>query len=167
MMNGMEKIVTNEYLTFTLDGEHYAFEVFQVREVLEMIKITRVPRMPGYMLGVINLRGSVVPVVDLRLKFGLPGGERTRDSSIVILDVKLGEEEILLGTFVDSVQEVIDLQEGEIEPPPRIGTKLETEFIRGIGKRNDDFIIILNINRIFTTEEISSLGTVKEDLTNE
>ena len=153
---------TSQYLTFSLDREKYAFEVFQVREVLELVNITRVPKMPIYMLGVINLRGSVVPVVDLRLKFDLNVSKETLDSSIIILEVELDDgEEILLGAFVDSVHAVIDLDNSQIVPAPRIGIKLDTEFIQGMGKIDENFIIILNINKIFSKEEILSLGDIE------
>jgi purine-binding chemotaxis protein CheW len=107
------------------------------------------------MTGVINVRGSVVPVVDLRLKFGMEKAERTIDTCIIVMEVCLGEETIVLGALVDSVQEVIELEPGQIEPPPKIGTNLNTEFIRGMGKRDDLFIIILDIDRIFTEDELS------------
>ena len=155
---------TSQYLTFSLDRERYSFEVFQVREVLELVNITRVPKMPVYMLGVINLRGSVVPVVDLRLKFGLNTRKETLDSSIIILEVELDDgEEILLGAFVDSVHAVIDLDDSQIVPAPRIGIKLDTAFIQGMGKIEEDFIIILNINKIFSKEEILSLGDAEDN----
>jgi len=151
----MAQIVeTSQYLTFTLDEEQYAVDVAKVREVLEYTKVTRVPRMPEYMCGVINLRGSVVPVIDLRLKFGLKAVERTINTSIVVMEIEMGEDTVVLGALTDSVKEVIDFEAGDIEPAPRIGTKLETEFIRGMGKKNDSFIIILDIDRVFSAEEL-------------
>ena len=147
-----------QYLTFSLGDEVYAIEVFQVREVLEVIKITRVPRMPPYMLGVINLRGSVVPVIDLRLKLDLEPIEATQDSSIIILEVLSGEENILLGIYVDSVHEVVEFEEGDLEPAPRIGAKIQSEFITGVGKRNDDFVMILNIGTVFGEIETATLA---------
>jgi len=156
----MEK--TSHYLTFTLDGESYAIDVIKVREVLEYSDFTRVPRMPEFMRGVINLRGSVVPVIDLRLKFGMAKEEETVDTSIIIMEIELDEETITIGAVTDSVQEVVEILPSSIEPAPKIGTKLDTNFIYGMGKQGDEFIIILNIDRIMTSEDISVL-TTKQD----
>ena len=145
---------TLTYLTFNLDGEDFAVEVANVREVLDYTSVTRVPRTPGFMRGVINLRGSVVPVVDMRLKFGMPRGEDTVDTCIVVMEVDLDGEATVIGALADSVQEVFDMDPDLIEPPPRIGTVLNTEFIRGMGKYDEKFVIILDINRVFSTEEL-------------
>ncbi|MBA7522192.1 Chemotaxis protein CheW [subsurface metagenome] len=144
-----------QFLTFKLGGEVFAVDVSQAQEVLEVTTITRVPKTPEFMTGVINLRGRVVPVVDLRLKFGMEKAERTIDTCIIVMEVYLDEEKVVLGTLVDSVQEVVDQEPGQIEPPPRIGTNLNTDFIRGMGKRDDHFMIILDINKIFSVEEIT------------
>lgn len=153
---------TSHYLTFTLDNDHYAIDVAKVLEVLEYIKITRVPRMPEFMCGVINLRGSVIPVIDLRLKFGLDKGEETVDTSIIIMEIALKEEVLTVGAITDSVQEVVEILPSSIEPAPKIGTKLDTGFIYGIGKIDEDFIIILNIDKIMTIEDLSALN-IRED----
>jgi len=144
-----------QYLTFRLGEEVFALDIAQVREVLDYTAITRVPRMPEFMRGVINLRGSVVPVVDLRLKFGMAATERTLNTCIIIAEVAIGGERTLLGALADSVQEVIDLDPGQIEPPPRLGTSIHTEFIRGMGKREEHFVIILDVDRVFSNEELS------------
>lgn len=146
-----------QYLTFRLGEEIFAVDVLQVREILDLTPVTRVPQMPDYMLGVINLRGSVVPVIDMRRKFGLPAATATRDSCIVVLEVSLGGEHIVVGALTDAVSEVLDLPAEAIEPPPRLGTKLRSEFIRGMGKKDDQFQIILNIDRIFSSEELTLL----------
>ena len=146
-----------QYLTFRLGAETFGVDVLQVREILDLIPVTRVPQMPEYMLGVINLRGSVVPVVDLRRKFGLPAAEATRESCIVVLEVELGGERGVVGALTDAVSEVLDLPAEAIEPPPRLGTKLKAEFIRGMGKKDEQFLIILDIDRIFSSEELSLL----------
>jgi purine-binding chemotaxis protein CheW len=146
---------TNQYLTFSLGSERYAVDVSQVREVLELNAITRVPKAPEYMRGVINLRGSVVPVVDLKIKFGLEKTEKTVDTCIIVTEVNIDGEVVVLGALADSVQEVIELDDGSIEPPPKIGTRLNTEIIRGMGKHGGDFLIILDIDKIFSAEEIS------------
>ena len=141
---------TGQYLTFTLDNEQYAVDVAKVREVLEYTKVTKVPRMPAFMCGVINLRGSVVPVIDLRLKFGLKEAEKTINTSIVVMEISIGEETVVLGALTDSVNEVVDFESKDIEPAPKMGTRLDTEFIKGMGKRDDSFIIILDIDKVFT-----------------
>ena len=134
---------TSQYLTFKLDNEIYAMDITTVREVLDITQITKVPQMPDFMCGVINLRGSVVPVVDLRLKFGLEKAASVREACIVIIEIILDDEETVLGILVDSVQEVISLEPEQIDPPPRIGTRLKTQFIKGMGKKDKEFIIIL------------------------
>ena len=146
---------TQQYLTFTLDEELYAVDVVKVREVLEVTPLTKIPRMPAFMQGVINIRGSVVPVLDLRLKFGMEQAERTVDTCIIVMDIQAEDKTVTIGSLADSVQEVIDLDEENIEPPPRLGTKVDTDFIRGMGKRDDQFIIILDIDRVFNSSEIA------------
>ncbi|MFW5696022.1 MAG: chemotaxis protein CheW [Alkalispirochaeta sp.] len=148
---------SNQYLTFTLLEEQYAVEVYDVKEVLEYTSVTRVPRTQDFMRGVINLRGSVVPVIDLRLKFGMGETEKTIETSIIVMEVEIGGEKVTVGTLADSVQEVINLEDSQIEPAPQIGTRINTEFIRGIGKQEDRFIIILDIDRIFSEEELTAV----------
>ena len=149
-----------QYLTFTLDSEIFAVNISKVREVLDFTTITKVPRTPDFMRGIINLRGSVVPIVDLRIKFGMTKTEKTVRTSIIIMDVSLDGETTILGTLVDSVEEVLDLEPGQIEPAPRIGTRLRTEFIKGMGKRDGQFIIILDIDKVFSSDELALTQTV-------
>ncbi len=149
---------TDQYLTFQLSDELYAIEVSRVKEVLEYQPITRVPKTPQFMRGVINVRGGIVPIVDLRLKFDLPAHERTVDTCIIVLEIVLDNETITVGTIADNVHEVIQLQLEDIKPPPKIGTRLDTDFIEGIGKSNERFLVILNIDRILTADEISSMA---------
>lgn len=146
---------TSQYLTFKLDNEIYAMDITTVREVLDIIPITKVPQMPDFMCGVINLRGGVVPVVDLRLKFGLKKSESLKETCIVIIEVVLDGEQTILGILVDSVLEVISLEPEQIDPPPRIGTRLKTEFIRGMGKKDTEFIIILETTKVFSAQELA------------
>lgn len=148
-----------QYLTFTLDSEIFAVNISKVREVLDFTIITKVPRTPEFMRGIINLRGSVVPIVDLRIKFGMTRTEKTVRTSIIIMDVSLDGETTILGTLVDSVEEVLDLEPGPIEPAPRIGTRLRTEFIKGMGKRDGQFIIILDIDAVFSSDELALAQT--------
>ncbi len=149
---------TSQYLTFKLDEEVFALDISTVREVLDFTTIARVPRTPDFMLGVINLRGSVVPVVDMRLKFGMSATERSVNTCIIIVEIEIDGETTILGALVDSVQEVLDLDPEQIEPPPRIGTRLDTRFIKGMGKRDNDFIIILDIDKIFSADEIAAVN---------
>ncbi len=144
----------SQYLTFRVGDEVFALDVSQVREVLDLITITKVPRSPEFMRGVINVRGSVVPVVDLRLKFGLSKTENSMDTRIIVMDLFLDGENTIIGALADSVHEVMELDVSQIEPPPKIGMRWRTEFIRGIGKHDGQFIIILDIDRVFTSEEL-------------
>lgn len=153
---------TNQFLTFTLDGELYAVEVVKVREVLEVKPVTKIPRMPDYMKGVINIRGSVVPVLSLRLKFGMEEVEYTKDTCIVVMDIASGEGNVTIGCLADSVQEVIDLDPDQIEPPPRIGTRVDASIIKGMGKRDEEFLIILDTDKVFTTEDILAAEAVSK-----
>jgi purine-binding chemotaxis protein CheW len=116
------------------------------------------------MRGVINLRGGVVPVVDLRLKFGLSRTEKTVNTCIIIVEVTVDEETTVLGALADSVQEVMDLEPGHIEPAPRIGTRLNTEFIKGMGKRDDRFVILLDIDKVFSTSELAVVQGTRADV---
>jgi purine-binding chemotaxis protein CheW len=151
-----------QYLTFKLGDEEFALDILQVREVLDYTRITKIPRTPDFMTGVINLRGSVVPVVDFRLKFGMTKNERTIDTCIIIVEVNVEGEKTVLGALADSVQEVIDLEPGQIEPAPRIGTRLNTDFIKGMGKREDQFIVLLDIDKVFSSEELQMVQGVGE-----
>jgi len=144
----------NTYLTFVLSEEQYAVNVTNVTSVVEFADITKVPQTPDYMRGIINLRGSVVPVIDLKLKFGMGETGKTIDSGILIMEVKDGEETVTFGVLADSVEEVIELEPSQIEPTPKLGTSVDTEFIKGMGKKDEEFLIILDIEKIFSEEEL-------------
>jgi purine-binding chemotaxis protein CheW len=167
LMGAADPMETTQYLTFKLDEELFALDISKAREVLDLTSITRVPRMPEYMLGVINLRGTVVPVVDLRIKFGMTRSEKTVNTCIIITEVMVDEETLILGALVDSVQEVIDLEPGDLEPPPKIGARLNTDFIKGMGKQNNKFIIILYIDKIFSTSELAMVQHTGKETTAE
>lgn len=154
-MSVMEIAEATQYLTFKLDEEVFALDVAKVREILDFTDITKVPQTPDFMRGVINLRGSVVPVIDMRLKFGMSRTEKTVDTCIVVVEVTTEGETTVLGALADSVQEVIELEPSQIEPAPRIGTKLRTDFIRGMGKHDGRFIMILDIDKVFSSDEIT------------
>jgi purine-binding chemotaxis protein CheW len=159
VMSTADIVSTTQYLTFKLDDEVFALDIAKVREVLDFTAITKVPRTPEFMRGVINLRGSVVPVVDLRLKFGLKKTEKTVNTCIIIVEVSVDGDTVVLGALADSVQEVIELGSENIEPAPKIGTRLRTEFIKGMGRRNDRFSIILDINKVFSLDELALVQT--------
>ena len=152
-----ESTASHQFLTFCLGSEIFAVDVLQVKEILDLGNITRVPQMPEYMLGVINLRGSVVPVVDLRRKFGIASTAQHRDNCIVVLEVDFGGETTVVGALADAVQEVLDLQQDQIEPPPKMGLQLRTDFIRGMGKKDEQFVILLDIDQIFSSDELCAL----------
>ena len=148
----------SQYLTFSLNDETYGVDVLQVREVMDAVSVTRVPRSPDYLLGVINLRGSVVPVVDLKKKFQLPAGVSTRDRCIVVLELLCGGETLLVGALADGVREVLDLLEDQVEPAPRLGTGLNAEFILGMGKVAGQFVILLDLHKVFSDDELEGLA---------
>jgi purine-binding chemotaxis protein CheW len=150
---------TRQYLTFKLDSEVFALDVATVREVLDFTTVTRIPRTPEFMRGVINLRGSVVPVVDLRLAFGMTATEKTVNTCIIVVEVTLEGESAIMGALADSVEEVIDLEPEQIQPPPRIGASIRTDFIRGMGKRDTNFLMILDIDRVFSADQLAGLRT--------
>lgn len=156
------EMTSQQFLSFALGDEVFAVNVLQVKEILDVINITRVPQMPDYMLGVINLRGSVVPVIDLRCKFGMTKGEKHQDNCIVVLEIDFDSERVIIGALTDAVREVLDLSAEQIEPPPRMGMKLKSEFIRGMGKQGETFIIILDIDKIFSSDELCIIGAAEE-----
>ena len=153
---------TDTYLTFTLEDETFAVEVANVREVLDYITITKVPRTPDFMRGVINLRGAVVPVVDMRARFGMPQIEDTVDTCIIVMEISYDGESTVIGAVADSVNEVFDVSSDNIEPPPQIGTSLDLDFIKGMGKYNEQFIIILDINMVFSDLELETVKEISE-----
>lgn len=161
---GSEAITeAGQYFTFTLGEEEFALEIDRVREVLDYTTITKVPRMPRFLKGVINLRGNVVPVVDLRLKLGMSAIEKTVDTCIVIIDIPIEGELTQMGALTDSVKEVIELDPGDIAPPPKMGTQLDNQFIKGMGKQDERFLIILDIDRVFSAGELAAVGSTASD----
>lgn len=146
----------NHYLSFSVDNDLYALNVGQVREVLELVPITKVPRMPEFIRGIINLRGKVVPVIDMRTKFGMANLDATIDTRVVVVESGHDDQVMLLGALVDSVSEVLEIKPESIQPAPTLGLDLNTDFIRGVGRHNDDsFIIILDIDKVFSTAELT------------
>lgn len=152
----------NQYITFKLGDELFAINVSQVREVLEVSSITRVPTAPEYMRGVVNVRGKAIPVVDLRLRFGLPAIAESVHTRTIVMELSLDGETVVLGGMADSVHEVIELDPTNINPPPRIAMRWSTKFIQGMGRRGDDFLIILDVNAVFASEELALVTTAVE-----
>jgi purine-binding chemotaxis protein CheW len=152
---------TRQYLTFKLASEVFAIDVSKVREVLDFTTITKIPRTPDFMSGVINLRGNVVPVIDLRLCFEMPKTEKTVNTCIVVVEMLIEGEATIIGALADSVEEVIDLEPDQVQPAPRIGTQIRTDFIKGMGKRETQFIVILDIDRVFSRDELSSVRSAE------
>lgn len=159
-MSVSEITETRQYLTFKLGDEVFATDVAKVREVLDFTTITKIPRTPEFMSGVINLRGNVVPVVDLRLCFEMSKTEKTVNTCVVVVEMLLDGEPTIIGALADSVEEVIDLEPEQIQPAPKIGAKIRTDFIKGMGKRDTQFIMILDIDRIFSAEELAAVRSV-------
>ena len=148
-----------QYLTFLLSGEMFAIGILNIKEIIEYGSLTEVPMMPDFIRGVINLRGSVVPVVDLSSRFGRHKTEVSRRTCIVIIEVQGGDESKQdIGVMVDSVSEVLEIPRSEIEPPPAFGAKIRVDFIHGMGKVAGKFVIILNADKVLSVDELSMLG---------
>lgn len=146
---------TGSYISFMLGDEYFAINVAKVLNILQLVQITKVPTAPDYMKGVINLRGTVLPIIDIRMKFGMDPIEYKRDTVILVLNVEIDNEVVNAGILVDSVKEVFEIQQAEILPPPGIGSKYKSKFIDGIYKMSDDkFVMLLDIDRIFSTDEL-------------
>jgi len=153
---------TQSYLTFKLEDELFAINVSKVLEILEMKPITKVPKSPSFMRGVINLRGNILPVIDTRNKFCMPNQNFTIDTCIIVLNINAGNDSLLVGAIVDSVQKVIDIPEESIQPSMSMGTIYREDFINGIGKIDEEFIMILNIDKVFSAEEILIMDGEKQ-----
>lgn len=143
------------YLTFELGGEIFACHVNKLLHILEIPNITEVPGAPAYMKGIIDLRGKVLPVIDTKVKMGMPPVEFTKDTCIVVMDINLDEDSLLVGVLVDRVLEVLEFNNDEILPPPNLGHKYRSEFITGIVNRNNQFIMIIDIDTVFSLDEIN------------
>lgn len=163
-MSEKTKEAQGQFLTFKLAKEIFALDIGKVREVLELTKLSEIPRTPEYMRGVINLRGHAVPVVDMRRKMGMSQVEETVDTCIIIMEVCCSNDEpIVLGALVDSVREVFEMSEGEIEPAPKMGAAIDASYIRGMGRQNDEFIIILDVDSVFSEQELAAVSQVEQE----
>ncbi|MDA3834373.1 MAG: chemotaxis protein CheW [Spirochaetales bacterium] len=168
-MNDLDIQTGEQFLAFTLRDEEYAIDITKVREVLDVTTLTKIPRMPSYLCGVINLRGNVVPVIDLGLRLGLPPISFTVNSCIMIMEILVGddEESVLMGAMTDMVKTVLEIPPESIEPPPRMGINISTDFITGMGRDDEKFLIILNIDKVLTTEGEAVLQDQQSGLLDE
>jgi len=146
-----------QYLTFMLSGETYAISILRIKEIIQYGQLTEVPRMPAFIRGVINLRGAVVPVIDLSARFGKAPTAIGRRNCIIIIEVAIGEESQSVGVMVDAVNAVLEIPAGEIEPAPTFGTNIRADFIAGMGKINGKFVIILNIQHVLSMDDMEAL----------
>jgi purine-binding chemotaxis protein CheW len=153
---------SQQYLTFVLAGETFAMGILAIKEIIEYADLTEVPMMPEYVRGVINLRGSVVPVIDLSVRFGKPASPVTKRTCIVIIEIVTRGERQVLGVIVDAVNAVLDIPPQEIEPPPTFGASIRTDFIQGMGKVSNKFVILLDVDHVLAADEMSVLTEVQE-----
>jgi len=147
---------TGKYLTFALAQEEYGLPVLKVREIIKIMDITAVPQVPSHIKGVINLRGKVIPIIDLRLKFGLPTADYTERTCIIVVDVELDARRIMLGIIVDSVSEVLNIAADEIEETPNFGERLDTTYMQGVAKIKGTVKILLDLDRILAVDTMFS-----------
>ena len=164
-MNAIEAVADEglrQYLTFLLADEEYAVGVLRVKEIIEFDSITHVPSTPAWIRGVINLRGGVVPVVDLAVKLGLPERLITRRSCIVIVETQLAGERALMGVIADAVSQVVDIPPSEVEPPPAFGTRIRVDFLNGMGRAGKKFVLMLDIDRVLSADELLATAAAAE-----
>lgn len=151
---------SNQYLTFALRNEDFAIDIAKVREVMDVTGLTKIPKMPAFISGVINLRGNVVPVMDLGYRLGMPPVEFAKNTCVMIVETEIAGSIVAMGTVADSVQMVVDLQADEIEAVPRMGANINTDFITGMGRQGDKFLILLNIDKVLAGEETEALADI-------
>jgi purine-binding chemotaxis protein CheW len=147
-----------KYLTFKLNTEEYGLEILKVQEIMKMVEVTKIPRTPDYVRGVINLRGKVIPVVDLRLKFGMDAKDTTVKTCVIVIQVKRNDNTVTMGIIVDEVSEVLDVLSEQIEPSPEFGATVNTDFILGMGKVGKRVITLLDVDRVLSGGELATIG---------
>ena len=155
--------LAGKYLTFTLGDEVYGLEILKVQEIIGLMRITGVPRTPDYVRGVINLRGKVIPVVELRRKFGLERVEDTKRSCIIVVQVARGDDTVIMGILVDEVSEVVAVAREQLEPAPAFGSSINTDFILAMGKIDENVVILLDIDRVLCEDDFKMLGELHRD----
>jgi purine-binding chemotaxis protein CheW len=156
--------LAGRYLTFVLGGEEYGLEILKVREIIGMMDITPVPQTPDFVAGVINLRGKVIPVIDLRRRFGMPAVERTSETCTIVVDIVwAGAEAVMMGIIVDTVSEVVDIEGEQIDPAPPFGAGVSTDYILGMGKVGEKVKILLDIDKVLTSETVDAIVNACDD----
>lgn len=155
---------SKSYLSFRLGTEQFGIEVVKIIEILEVPRITKVPHAPSYMKGVVNLRGGVLPVIDTRVKFGMSAIEQTIETCIIVLNIELQEERLTVGAMVDAVSEVFELESADIQPSPAIGSKYRPEFIMGMMRFKDQFLMLLNIDKVFSAGEAEVIADFRQEV---
>ena len=155
---------SNRFLTLTLGKDMFALDISAVREILDMTDITRIPQAPPAVRGVVNVRGAAVPVIDLRLRFGMEEVERTVNTRIVIVEIPNADGVTVLGAIADSVKEVLEIEPEAIAPPPSMGASVKTDFLRGIGKAGGKFVLVLDIAKVLRSDEVLALGELGGNL---
>lgn len=166
--NARKRSLAGKYLTFSLSKEHYGVEILKVVEIIGLLHVTRVPQCPTYMKGVINLRGKIIPVLDLRMKFGLEAAEYDDRTCTIIVKVAVGESHIAIGMIVDTVLEVVEFPQNMIEPPPDFGASLDTNFIMGMGKASgENVIILIDIDKVLNSGDGKFLSSLNKPETQE
>lgn len=158
IMSEMHKAKPGQYLTFQLMNEQYGVAIETVREINQYGEVTPVPRTPEYVKGVMNLRGKIIPVVNLRIKFGMDARDITRDTCIIVIDTEIGQ----VGMIVDAVKEVMDFAEAQIEPPPMLGNEKTMSFVRGMGKIEKNVVILVDVVSAFSADQMSEIGHVTD-----
>jgi len=168
-LNALQDIEQNKdissYLSFMLDDQLFALNVQKVIEILEVPPITKIPRAPEYMAGVINLRGNVLPLIDTKVKFGLPPVERTINTCVIVIEITVEGETMNIGTLVDEVLEVLEVDKKEIKPSPTIEAKYNLDFIEGVFRKDEEFIMLLNLSEIFSLGEVSFMQDANQLVT--
>jgi purine-binding chemotaxis protein CheW len=160
--NQQKSVMTKSFLSFKLGSENFAINVMKIMEILEVTRITKVPHAPDYLIGVVNLRGGVLPVIDTRIKFGMAFTEFTVNTCIVVLNVTVNNETVVVGALVDSVSRVFEIEESHIQPSPSIGARYQAEFVQGMINEKDQFMMLLNIDRVFSTDELAAIRETNE-----
>ena len=155
--------LAGKYMGFKLDAETYGLEILKVQEIIGLMNITAVPRTPDFVRGVVNLRGKVIPVVDLRSKFAMPAKEDTELTCIMVVEVEMNDTMVTMGIIVDQVSEVMDIANESAEPPPSFGNPESERFLLGIGKFQEEVVLLLNLDEILTDNEMTLIGAVSED----
>ncbi len=160
-----KKEESSSYLTFRMNSETYAIDVTNVQIILELSRITKIPKTPDYFLGIIDLRGAVLPVIDLRVKLGMKTFDNTINTCILVLEIGIDKKTINLGVLVDAVEEVIEITHDQVQVPPEIGNSFSSEFLEGLYKPVDkSFIMILNVNKIFSINELIDISDLSEEM---